>query len=76
MHVAVAVGVAVVLTFFLMVVAGATPFVGIPILVVAVGIAALYAVIARRLAERTLDTEAPSSAEASYQPVVDPADRR
>ena len=75
MHVAVALGIGLVATFFLVVVAGATPFVGIPILVVAVVIAALYAVIARRLAERSLETDAPSSAEASYQPVVDPADR-
>jgi hypothetical protein len=49
-----------------------TPFVGIPIVVVALGVAALWAAAARRAAERRLETDAPSSAEASHDPVVRP----
>ncbi|MFL5821227.1 MAG: sensor domain-containing protein [Solirubrobacteraceae bacterium] len=76
MHVIIALAVAAVAIFFIVLIAGATPFVGIPIVVVALGIAAVWAAIARRTAERTLDTDAPSTGEASYDPVVDPAERR
>ncbi len=75
MHVAIALGVALVAIFFIVIIAGATPFVGIPILVVVFGFAALYAVVARRMAERKLDSDVPSTGEASYTPTVDPSDR-
>jgi uncharacterized membrane protein len=76
MHVIVALAVALVAIFFIVVIAGATPFVGIPIVIVALGIAALWAAAARRAYERKPDTRAPSTREATYDPVVDPSERR
>jgi hypothetical protein len=72
MHVVVALGVAVVAILALVLLAGMTPFVGIPIVMVALGVAALWAAAARRAAERRLETDAPSSAAASHDPVVRP----
>ena len=59
-------------TLALILVAGMTPFLAIPILVVALGIGAWWAAAAGRAAKRTLETDAPSSAEASHDPVVRP----
>jgi hypothetical protein len=53
---------------FLIVVAGATPFVDTPIVIVALGVAAAWAGLARRMGERTLETDVPSIREASYDP--------
>jgi membrane protein implicated in regulation of membrane protease activity len=75
MHIAIAIGVAVVLTLGLVLVAGTTPFVGIPVLIVAVAIAAMFAGAVRRASERRLESDAPSSREASYEPVIDPSER-
>jgi hypothetical protein len=72
MHVFVALGVAIVAILALVLLAGITPFVGIPIVVVALGVAALWAAAARRAATRRLETDAPTSAEASHDPVVRP----
>lgn len=76
MHVVIALAVAAVAIFLIVVIAGATPFVGIPIVVVALGIAAVWAALTRRMGERTLETDAPSTREASYGPVSDPGERR
>jgi Putative sensor len=75
-HVVIALAVAAVAIFLIVVIAGATPFVGIPIVVVALGIAALWAALTRRMGERTLESDAPSTREASYDPVSDPGERR
>lgn len=75
MHVAIALAVAVIAILALVGIAGASPFIGIPILVVALGFAALYAVMAKRAAERSLDTDVPSTREASYTPATDPTER-
>lgn len=75
MHITIAVGIALVLTLGLVLVAGASPFVGIPLLVVALGIAAMFAGAMRRATERRLESDAPSSREASYDPVIDPSER-
>jgi hypothetical protein len=75
MHIAIAIGTAVVLTLGLVLVAGATPFVGIPLLIVALAIAAMFAGAMRRATERRLESDAPSSREASYDPVIDPSER-
>ncbi len=72
MHVVVVLGVALLAILALVLLAGMSPFVGIPILVVAFGVAALWGVATRRAAERRLETDAPSSAEASHDPVVRP----
>jgi hypothetical protein len=76
MHIAAALGIAVVATLLLALVAGVTPFVGIPIAVVVVGIAALWAGVAGRESSRRLESDVPSTREAAYDPVVDPAERR
>jgi Na+/H+ antiporter NhaD/arsenite permease-like protein len=74
MHVAIALALAVLAVLVLVGLMGASPFIGIPILAFAVVFAAIYAVVARRLAERSLDTDAPSTREASYTPVSDPTE--
>ena len=76
MHIAAGLAIALVATLALVLVAGMTPFVGIPIVVVVVGLAALWAGIAGRQASRRLETDTPSTREAAYDPVVDPAERR
>ena len=76
MHVVIALAVAAVAIFLIVVIAGATPFVGIPIVVIALGVAVVWAALARRMGERTLETDAPSTREASYDPVTDPGERR
>jgi putative sensor protein len=75
-HVIIALALAAVAIFLIVVIAGATPFVGIPIVVLALGIAALWAMLTRRMGERTLESDAPSTREASYDPVSDPGERR
>ena len=75
MHVAIALGLALVASLFLVVVVGATPFLAIPIFALALGFAALLGVIARRQSQRTLESDVPSTQEASYTPVVDPSER-
>ena len=75
MHIAIALGVALVASLFLIVVMSATPFLAIPIFALALGVVALLGVIARRQAQSTLDSDVPSTQEASYTPVVDPAER-
>ena len=75
MHIAIALGLAVVASLFLIVVIGATPFLAIPIFALAAGLVALLGVITRRQSQRKLDTDVPSTREASYTPVVDPAER-
>ena len=74
MHIAIALAIAVVATLALAGLGVASPFIGIPILAFALVFAGIYALIARRLAERSLDTDAPSTREASYTPVTDPTD--
>jgi hypothetical protein len=76
MHVVIALAVAAVAIFLIVVIAGATPFFAIPIVVVAWGIAVVWAALTRRMGERTLETDAPSTREASYDPVSDPGERR
>lgn len=78
MHVAAAMAIGLVALFFLLVVASLSPFIGIPIAVFLALIPVLWAVAARRItAERTsLGSEVPTSSEASYDPAVDPAERR
>lgn len=75
MHITIAIGMALVVTLGLVLVAGVTPFVGIPLLIVAVAIAAMFAGATRRASERRLESDAPSSREASYNPVIDPSER-
>jgi hypothetical protein len=76
MHVAIALAVAVVAIFLIVVIAGVTPFVAIPIVVVALGVAVVWAALTRRMSERTLETDVPSTREASYDPVHEPGERR
>jgi hypothetical protein len=76
MHVVIALAVAVVAIFLIVVIAGATPFVGTPIVIVALGIAAAWAGLARRMGDRTLETDVPSTGAASHDPVSDPGERR
>jgi hypothetical protein len=75
MHVVIALAVAAIAIFLIVVIAGATPFVGIPIVIVALGIAAVWTAMARRIGERALETDAPSTREASYDPVRDPGEQ-
>lgn len=75
MHVAVSLAIGVVVTLALFLLAGMSPFIGIPILVVALVFPALWAAISARLAQRRLQSDVPSTREASYDPVSDPADR-
>ena len=72
MHIAAALGIGLVATLALVLLAGMTPFLGIPVLVVALGVGALWGAAAGRAAKRTLETDAPTSAEASHDPVVRP----
>ena len=76
MHVVIALAVAAVAIFLIVVIAGATPFFAIPIVVVALGIAVVWAALTRRMGERTLETDAPTTREASYNPVSEPGERR
>jgi hypothetical protein len=76
MHVVVAIAVAFVVVLLLVLVAGMSPFLGIPILVVSAIAPALWAAVAARLGRRGLNSDVPSTREASYDPVVDPAERR
>ena len=76
MHVVIALAVAAVAIFLIVIIAGATPFVGIPIVVVALGLAAVWAALSRRMGERSLESDVPSTQEASYDPVSEPGERR
>lgn len=78
MHVAVGLFLAILAVLLLVVVAGATPFVGIPVAVVLlVAPFAWVALTGRRAAERgRLDKSGtPTTGEAAYRPAVDPAER-
>ena len=72
MHVVIALVIALIAVLALVLLAGMTPFVAVPILVVGLGVGALWAAAASRAAQRRLETDAPSSAEASHDPVVRP----
>lgn len=74
MHVAIAIAVAVLATLVLAGTGVASPFIGIPILVFGLVFAGIFAVVARRTAERSLDSDVPSTREASYTPVSDPTE--
>jgi hypothetical protein len=78
MQVAVGFAIALIAVFFLVLLAGLSPFIGIPIAVFLGVIPVLWLVATRRLTEEkaTLKSDVPSTAEASYQPAVDPAERR
>jgi hypothetical protein len=77
MHVAIAIAVGGLATLVLVLAAGMTPFVGIPIIAVLVVIALLSGAAVARTAKRELDAgDVPSTREATYDPVVDPAERR
>ena len=75
MHVVIALAVAALASLLVVLVIGGSPVLAIPIMALGVGFAALFAVIVRRRSQRTLDTDVPSTQEASYTPVVDPAER-
>jgi hypothetical protein len=76
MHVAIAIAVGLVATLALVLVAGMTPFMGIPIIVLLVVLALLGGAVFARNASRKLETEGvPTTREAAYEPVVDPAER-
>ena len=78
MHVAGAIAIGLVGLFFLLVVASLSPFLAIPIAVFLALVPVMWMVAAGRLLgeRRSLNSEVPSSQEASYQPTVDPAERR
>jgi membrane protein implicated in regulation of membrane protease activity len=79
MHVTAALAIGVLAFAVLVLLAGLSPFIGIPVAVVIfLAPVAWFAVVGRRVAEkrRTVDKSGvPSSRAASYEPVVDPAER-
>ena len=77
MHVAIAIAVGLCATLALVLVAGMTPFIGIPIIVVLVVVVLMSGSVFARNTKRRLDTEGvPSTREAAYEPAEDPAERR
>jgi hypothetical protein len=78
MHVAVALAVGVGAFALIVLLAGLTPFIGIPLAVVCALVpVALFGIAGRKAADRgRLDKSGvPTSGQASYEPVVDPGER-
>jgi membrane protein implicated in regulation of membrane protease activity len=78
MHVAVALAVGVLAFGLLVLLAGLTPFIGIPLAVVAALVPVVFLTIAGRSAggrSHPPKSGVPSSKQASYEPVVDPGER-
>jgi hypothetical protein len=82
MHVAIAIAVGVLAFGLLVLLAGLTPFIGIPLAVIlALVPVAFFAMAGRRAASGTAGggrlekSGVPSTGQASYEPVVDPGDR-
>ena len=75
MHVAVGIFLALVAVFVLIVLIGLTPFLAIPIAALLLMSPWLIGEAARRERSRGRKTGVPSTGEASYEPVADPAER-
>jgi H+/gluconate symporter-like permease len=74
MEAAVAIFIGLVIVFVVVVVAGLSPFLALPILALVLAIPVLYGRMAARMSKGPVD-DAPSSTESSYDPVVDPSER-
>ena len=74
MEAAVAIFIGLVIAFVVIVVAGMSPFLALPILAIVLAIPVLYGRMSARMSRGPVD-EAPSSREASHDPVVDPSER-
>ncbi len=77
MHVAVGIALALLALLLMVGVAGATPFIGIPLAAVLLILPfAWVALTARRARERSLEKSGvPTTEQATYDPAVDPGDR-
>jgi membrane protein implicated in regulation of membrane protease activity len=78
MHVTIALAVGILAFGLLVLLAGLTPFLGIPLAVVFGLVPLVFFALAGRSAtrgERLDKSGVPSSAQASYEPVIDPAER-
>jgi hypothetical protein len=74
-HIAIALALGVLGFVLIVLLAGASPFVGIVLIVFVLGIGAVWGALTARAAQRRLDSDVPSTREASYEPVARPEER-